>query len=231
MKDYSSFYFEGCTAVELEKNSTTKRLGDVLKDLMTRETLREPFIWDKKYQNTIDIRPNVYDYDDAFVDFIKDNDLLRTVRHLSQRDMVPYHVQVRKSYPGPSYMDWHRDTYINQDGKVIGMSPGGLKIIFYPTCGNRPASRLDLLKGTHICHIKNSAADHGMIQSGMFEKLTINSNDSKCMIFDVASLHRVAPDVDVPSIRLIYSFVTRDQFNDMNLDGTIHKTFFEKFNV
>ena len=76
MKDYSSFYFEGCTVVELEKNSTTKCLGDVLKDLMALETLREPFVWDKKYQNTIDIRPNVYDYDNVFVDFIKENDLL-----------------------------------------------------------------------------------------------------------------------------------------------------------
>jgi hypothetical protein len=231
MKDYNTFYFEGCALVELEKNSTTTRLGEVCKDLMMLETLHEPFTWDKKYQNTVDIRPNVYDYDDVFVDFIKDNDLLKSVRRLSQRDMVPYHVQVRKSYPGPSYMDWHRDTYINQDGKVIGMSPGGLKIIFYPMCGNRSSSRLDLLKGTHICHIKNSAADHGIIQSGMFEKLTINSNDNKCVIFDVASLHRVVPDIDTPSIRLIYSFVTRDQFNDMNLDGTIHKTFFEKFNV
>lgn len=231
MTEYSKFYFDGYTSTDLLGTPTNEHIVRVLEDLASKDDLHDPFTWDMKYPNTIDIRPNVHEYDDVFVRFIEDNDLLKKVRYLSQRDMVPYHVQVRRSNPGPSYMDWHRDTYINQDGKVIGMAPGGLKIIFYPRCGRSPEARLDLLKGTNICHIRNSTSDMNIIQSGMFDKITINSSDNSCVIFDVASLHRVVPDVNDSSIRLIYSFVTRDQFNDMNLDGTIHKSFFEKFDV
>lgn len=231
MSAYGSFYFDGFASVDLPSNETNTKLVSVLNGLMKSDNLREPFTWEQKYQNTVDIRPNVYDYDDVFVSFIKDNELLDKVRRLAQRDLVPYHVQVRKSNPGPSYMDWHRDTYINPEGKVIGMSPGGIKIIFYPTCERNSESRLDLMKGTHICHVKSSVSDAGLLQSGIFDKVTITSNDNKCLIFDVASLHRVVPDVTKSSIRLIYSFVTRDQFNDMKLVNTIHNEFLERFDA
>jgi hypothetical protein len=231
MEDYSKFYFNGFEEVQLDSNEINIQLIKQLEEIDQAKNLKEKFFWESKYQNTLDLRPNVYNYDNVFVEFIKHNGLLEKVRNISQRDLVPYHVQIRKSNPGPSYMDWHRDVYTTESGKTSGMAPSGIKIIVYPKCNRKSEPRLEILKGSHICHLKHQGYDLSLINSGILDKITIMSNNNSCLIFDIASLHRVVPDTNDSSIRLIYSFIARQQFEMNNKEKSIHTSYKDLFNV
>ena len=145
------------------------------------------------------------------------------IKESTHKNLCLAHIQLRRVFPGPSYMSWHRDTHF-KDGDVVSSSPPGYKLIFFPDIHKTESPCMSLLKGTHICHMVNqrssdfigpgfSSFDMQILNSGMFEKLTMNSSNSEFAFFDTSIMHSAIGSSDEKgSLRLIYLFIDSDQF-------------------
>jgi hypothetical protein len=180
--------------VQLNATTTKLRAGD----------LRPGFAWEQKYPHTQDLRPNVYEYDPVFVDVLFESDVPALVKRVTGLDLVLAHIQLRRVFPGTSYMDWHRDTYI-YGGAITGNLPPVHKLIFYPATGSAPQPRLRVSPGSHRRMLEDRRRD--VAQVGDVAQDTISSSDDGYIIFETSLLHAVVPDTEpVGSIRVIYQF-------------------------
>lgn len=171
--------------------------------------LKEGFSLNQKYSSTLDLRPNVIDYSKDFLGVLRKNDIKNLIRSRTLRDLTLYHVQVRTAEATFSYMDWHRDTYFDGERRV-GMTPPGLKIIYYPTFIEEPEARLLVAEGSHRTMIDNRAEDVKLIN--MLPRRQILAKNDQALLFDTSMLHAVVPDKPGQnSIRVIYSFVAKEQ--------------------
>lgn len=217
--DYQEFYFRGFKELQIDADSAD-RLKEVCSQLYVEPSLKTGFSWEKKYSNTVDLRPNVYDYDPIFMELLCNNYFPEVVDRLSQRQLFLSHIQVRKSFLGPSYMEWHRDSYYYDH--LVGAAPGAYKIIIYPTHDRLPEDRLQILNGSNLCSFPHKETDFSLINH--LSKTTIKSSDSTCLFFDTHSFHNVIPEVnEAGSLRIIYSFVTQDQFKDTFSKELVHR--------
>ena len=219
MKKYEDFYEKGYRIFEFDPCGLNSILLEILEG-----KVKEGFDLSQKYSRTLDLRPNVIDYSDLFIQVLKNNNVKKLVRETTLRDLSLYHVQVRVASSEVSYMDWHRDTYF--DGiKKSGMMPPGIKIIYYPQFDDLEQDRLIVAERSQRTMIDIHENDIKLIN--MFPKKTISTSNSKAVLFDTSILHSVVPDKkDQPSIRLIYSFLSKEQIRDSisagNPNGELH---------
>ena len=204
MKQYEVFYKDGCEYFEFQSS----RLNDVLKDIVTGN-IKTGFYLQQKYSSTLDLRPTVLDYDNVFLEVLKQNNIKSFIRNTTLKDLTLYHVQVRVAQSTTSYMDWHRDTYFDND-KKIGMTPPGYKIIYYPSFDESITNRLLIIPASHRLMIDNRNEDLKLVEK--LPKKLIATSNKHATLFDTSLLHAVVPDrPNETSIRLIYSFVTKKQ--------------------
>ena len=191
---------------------------------MTSSSISKDFFWDQKYPNTQDFRPTVFEYDDVFVDILFKNNIPEIINQATQKQLFLTHIQLRRVFPGPSYMNWHRDTYY-QNRDISGTSPPGYKIIFFPEENEeRAVTCIRAVKGSHNCqNISQSESDMIMpgfssfdqqiLRSGTFENISLESSYDKFMFFDTSILHAAEPSSNNSGqLRLIYVFVPEEQF-------------------
>lgn len=214
MKQYESFYKNGFELFEFDSAC----LNDILKDILNKK-LKESFFLQQKYSNTLDLRPSAIDYSKEFLNVLKINQINSFIKSRTLKDLTLYHVQVRVANSTTSYMDWHRDTYYD-NGNRVGMAPPGYKIIYYPNFEEDITPRLNVAVGSHRTMLNERTDDLKLVS--ILPKATIYASNNQALFFDVSLLHAVIPEKpNSRSIRLIYSFISKEQLNDIN-DAELH---------
>ena len=217
-----NFYRKGFDILNINNLNLDKIMKPILDG-----NLKQGFSLEKKYQNTLDLRPNVIDYHDNFLSFLKENNIKNAIRSRTFKDLTLYHIQVRVTESTTSYMDWHRDTYFEGQTKR-GMTPPGLKIIFYPTYENSVDPRLMVADCSQRTMLDNVHEDIRLVK--MFSKTQVNADNQKAILFDTSIFHSVIPDPpNKKSIRLIYSFVAKEQVPSEGLHYNTSKRYEELF--
>jgi hypothetical protein len=205
LTDPERYYIEGLTFVPVDSS----KILPILKDLWQGK-VKDGFSWEQS-MNSYTLRPTVYDFDEAFVDFVVDGKLPYLIDEITCRNLTLAHIQVVKTDPGRSYQDWHRDTYQFGDKPVVGAMPAAHKIIFYPEFeGHEP--RLKYILGSHRTMVNDPKFDEMLIRK--YETNVLGTSNEHALLFDTSLLHGVIPDVNPKgSIRLIYSFVDHHQYD------------------
>jgi|TARA_B100000035_G_scaffold165226_1_gene140896 hypothetical protein len=204
---YQDFYRDGVTEIKFE----SEQLNEVLKKIINKE-VHDGFELKTKYSKTFDLRPDVISYHPVFMNALKENNIKDTLKKITLRDLSLFHVQVRLVKDEKSYMNWHRDTYYNQNGDLIGQAPHGVKIIYYPNFSNEDEDRLLYLKGSNRILFPNNAYDNQLFKILHVEK--IKSRNNTAVLFDTNGLHAVVPEKPgKKSIRLIYNFLEKSQID------------------
>ena len=226
----SDFYQDGIIFGNFKNSSMI--LVDKIKEMSFHQ--KDGFSWETKYPNTDDFRPSVYEYDSIFVDILFDNDIHNFIKDATHKDLCLAHIQLRRAFPGPSYMNWHRDTHF-KNRAVISCSPPAYKIIFFPDIYDKRDKGISVVKGSHLCHMVNqkesdfisagfSQFDKQIVESTMFEKVSLYSSKDRFAFFDTSILHAACESSDdTGSLRLIYNFVDKHQFDSIYSHKKEHK--------
>ena len=209
---YQNFYKEGIVEIPFKD----KKLDDVLRSLYEGKIKKSHF-FKSKYSKTLDVRPEVFSYDDSILLALKKNNIKSLLRQYTLRNLILSHVQIRIVENENSYMNWHRDTYYNQKSVLIGKAPPGVKIIYYPEFTEKSSERLHYLLGSNRIIFPTNVFDNQLFN--ILKKKTIFSKLNSAILFDTCGLHAVVPeDKGKKSIRLIYNFLEKEQINDISLD-------------
>ena len=137
------------------------------------------------------------------------------------KELSLFHVQVRIVEDEKSYMNWHRDTYYNNENNLIGKAPHPLKIIYYPNFnGDSEKDRLLYLLGSNRIVFPNNNFDKELFR--ILTPVKIKTCNKSAVLFDVNGLHAVCPENKTRSIRLIYSFLSKEQIMDDHKDEELH---------
>lgn len=210
MNPMQEYYLNGFIQKSFHKNDTLKRLIDCIRELHAGR-VKPGFSLAEKYKNSKDLRPSVYEYDPSFLQILFDNGVPRLLKEITGYDLYLAHIQLRISYPGESYMDWHRDTHI-YGGKITGNIPPVHKLIFYPEVVDRKIPKLHVVPGSTRQQFGNRYAD--MLQTRLRKKMTIESSNEQFLLFNTSLLHAVVPEpLPEGSWRLIYSFAHEFQLD------------------
>jgi|OM-RGC.v1.010685633 hypothetical protein len=218
--EYQKYYLDGFYEGKFAKTDIFATLKAKLQDICD-EKLDAGFSLDQKYIGTKDLRPNAFEYSDTFINILVENNIHSLIENLVGKRLTLAHLQVRTSSAEQSYMPWHRDSYATGD-EYVGPIPPAHKLIFYLNTGaSRP--KLELAVGSHICRFKNqntfilpgcSNFDREVLN--VLEKKSYYSSDDTFLIFNTGMLHSVIPDLpDEKSVRIIYSFIEKGQFNEI----------------
>ena len=238
MKNKNEYLLNGFVKIPFKKTKCFDDMVSSLRILNDSDKLQGKFFWETKYKDTADLRPNVYDFSESFIKILIENKILEMLVKFTQLDLVLSHIQVRKSFATTSYMDWHRDSYyINNE--PVGNHPSVHKLIFYPSFENNSKPVLKILAGSHMC-MWNFQKDSDMLAPGLshfdsqisqfLPESRYDSSVSEFILLDTALLHGVIPDDEsCHSVRVIYSFVTRDQFIERYSQKSHHSELQEKF--
>lgn len=177
------------------------------------------YTWEQKYPGTLDLRPSAHLYDPIILNILVSSSVTSMVSDIVGDDIVMSHVQIRKSFAGPSYMDWHRDSYIH-DNKLIGHAPPTHKLIFYPKLTGTSSTKLKISVGSHRLQLDNRDDDIRVVVKRLPE-FEYKSSDDEFVFFNTSLLHAAAPE-DETSIRIIYSFIRRCQYESLLAGQEIH---------
>lgn len=208
LDEAGKYYHDGFVLLEVKGKSKDVAVS-ALNELLTSNKLKQNFSWEQR-ENSFHLRPDVFSYDDCFLDFIFDNNLPEQLALHSCRNLTLSHIQIVKTAPGRSYQDWHRDTHQNGINHWAGNTPPAHKIIFYPLL-DTAEPRLKFIRSSHRCYANNQEFDNNLINS--IESEILFSNNDQVLMFDTSMLHGVIPDVNPRgSIRLIYNFITENQY-------------------
>lgn len=193
-------------------------LTETLVDLHLNN-IKTGYTWDQKYANTIDLRPTAHSYHPSILDVLYESSIPELLSDVISPDMTLTHVQIRRSFAGPSYMDWHRDTYVYGE-KEVGNFPSVHKIIFYPEIGNA-TEKLKLAVGSHRRNADSLNEDLEIVKRSLIS--SYRSSDTNFLLFDTSMMHAVVPDSAAEgSIRIIYSFMRKNQYLKSLAGQAIH---------
>lgn len=228
MTKIEEYEFNGFLNVKLQGQALNKTCS-LLKNIFENELSDKKFNWQTKYDNTFDLRPDVYTLDNCFVNLLFENDIDVLLSDLISSDITLMHIQLRRSFPGPSYMDWHRDSYV-YDNRVVGNFPPVHKLIFYPTIIN-VEPKLKVAIGSHRRNFDNKQDDFAQLNDSKI--VTINSSNENAILFNTNILHAVVPDsFEQGSFRLIYTFMRRNILKEKLKNEKLHidqSDLYEKF--
>ena len=216
-----TFFLNGYAEIEL-KDSTAKNIFlKSIEDARNNNFNKDKFSWKSKYPGTEDFRESAFDYSASFIDVLFESDIPNLIeKYTNYKKVTLAHIQLRKSYPGNSYMDWHRDNYFDQ-GKKVGPFPPSVKIIFYPVF-EQEEDCLNVIPGSHIRFFENRSQDSEV--NSKFPSKIIRSSNHKVILFDTSLWHSAINGSDPKgSIRVIYSFANQDQYQENFSNKDVHQ--------
>jgi len=205
------FFFEGYVQIHMEPNSDYEKLCSLRKsNYLTEEKVKAHRDWIQVYDSTYD-----FSYDSVL-----DNDILLRILHSQQipqfinelvgGEMLLGDLVYRKTFKSTSYMDWHRDTYLDKNGNLVGRTPPLVKMAYYPVNNGISTVQLKIIPRTHNRFIGNYYLDK--IQTLLPTKLSINSSDDSLVIFNSAIYHSAGSDAgSMGAERIIYNFCSPGQ--------------------
>lgn len=233
LSDREFFYVNGFNIHKITSNDNIKKILNIVKKINSNEKdIKSGYEFVTKYRGTKDLRPSVYDYDDCFLNFLIEEKIMEKIKKLKGAEYSLYHVQLRyttsdSNIGESSYMDWHRDSFI-MNNKILGRFPPPLKLMFYPNISNNPENRLKIVPNSHTIQShqdQNYFSKYGAPINNTddqlitnFKKEIIKSSNDECFIFNTALLHGAikANKEGDKNFRLIYTFILKDQFEDVN---------------
>lgn len=125
--------------------------------------------------------------DDLFIDFVKKNKLNEIVNDVTNQDYVLADAKLRMWTPGGGYLNWHRDTYIQKNGKVIGKIPPDINLFYYPKLDYKSSAQLNIIEKSHRIDFHSQIMNYFQIILG--KKKTIFNNNELFILFNSAMLH------------------------------------------
>ena len=215
------FFFKGHISLPIKNSPVKEKFLTSISAAHTGDFDLEKFCWKSKYPGTEDFKESAFDYSSSFIDILFENNIPNLINEaVNDRRVTLSHVQLRRSYPGNSYMDWHRDNYLD-NGKKIGPFPPSVKIIFYPI-NEQEEDCLKVIPGSHIRFFKDRKQDSEI--NSKFPSEVIQSNNDKMLLFDTSLWHgAVNGKNEKGSIRVIYSFTNKNQYLENFSQQGIHK--------
>lgn len=210
------YYKDGYVHIDFDTTSLRRVIDEAENDPTAQQCT-----WESKYPNAYDLRPAASYFSHTFIDVLLENNIPQLLEAATcSSELTLSHCQVRRAWPvdeenRQSYMPWHRDTYLDKDGNWVGNQPPVHKLIVYPEQSGRCDPRLRVTPGSHRCMFDHPDMDRSAYaQLGLFGRnVTIRASNQKALLFNTSLLHSVVPEsTDEGSIRVIYSFMTRKQF-------------------
>ena len=176
------FYQKGYLILPFDNPLYMKGFIDFLSKEVNQFLLGNLNNWIRTYDGSFDIT-----FDKKFVEFIKENNLDKLVCSLTSKDYFLADAKLRMWCPGKKYQRWHRDTYFENDNKIIGRTPPNINIFFYPRLNKKSTVQLHLIERSQRRDFDNRGFD--FLQSLFGKKISISSSDQKFIIFDSSILH------------------------------------------
>jgi hypothetical protein len=225
------FHANGFELLKLGKyRNTTNNMVEILRNLLENRqnnVLPEKFSWEQKMPNVFHLRPNVYEYNDVFLNFLFDNDIDVALENLTGKRLHLCHAQAVIQTPGPPHQDWHRDSYQYGSDPIVGAFPAVVKVNFYPQFGS-PEPRLKFIRGSHRCAANDPRFDSMLISK--YENEVLESSNEQALIFESSMLHGVIPDVEPQgSIRVMYSFSMEHEYIKRFADKEGHRKLHDQY--
>lgn len=225
------YHSDGFMINGFKDGKNLEKINSIMKDLLFNESPKDGFFWESKYQNTLDLRPNIFEYDDVFLDILFENNIPQMMKEFLSPDITLHHISLRKSLKGPSYMPWHRDSYFIDD-ELVGNLPPAHKIIFYPSFDGKKDKKLIICKGSNNCLFRTQPRET-FISPGfsqydleilkMLPLVEYKSSENEYFMFNTAALHNVIPDErDEGSIRVFYHFSRKFQYDKNYSHKPVH---------
>jgi hypothetical protein len=222
MNDRENYFLDGYLRKTFRSGANLERLNEVIRELREKPP-RDPYRWEEKYAFSHDLRPEVFAYDDVFLDILFENRIPELFREVVGSDLHLAHIQLRLAKQGDSYMDWHRDTHA-YGRNIVGNAPPVHKLIYYPQ-ENRPATlRLKILPGSHNRFFQHRLLD--TLQCRLMRHDSVMGSNSGFLIFNTLILHAAAAEKQPEgSFRLIYSFCHEAQLGLFTDQGNLHEAY------
>jgi|GEM_PF-2056813 len=222
MTEKETYFAKGYLTKDFRQGPTLDRLNDVFRELRVKEP-RKPYRWEEKYAFSADLRPDIFSYDEVFLDILFDNGIPSLLNELAGADMRLAHIQLRHAFQGESYMDWHRDTHFYQ-GDLHGSIPPVHKVIFYPRENGPPGLRLKVSPGSHLRYFGNRFLDR--FQARVAKAENIMSSNKSFLVFNTSILHAAAAEKSRNgAYRLIYTFCRDFQIDLFQDQAGLHQEY------
>lgn len=221
------FYFDGYNIGFFKKGKILNQLVKATDEIF-KEKIKDNFSLKEKYPFSKDLRPNVYEYDNAFVDILFENDLPKKFKETLGYDLFLAHIQCRNvsSNTNNSYMQWHRDTHF-YNKKLGGNAPPVHKIIYYPSVNDISECCLQVAKGTHLRMQANQKQDFHQLYNSEID--TVVSSNEKYIFFNTSILHfPIIPQEGDGNLRVVYSFCHEFQLEKYPDQKDLHKVYKQK---
>ena len=198
------YFFKGGVKLQLSSTSTHKRLQQTIAAL-DKKNLSETENFTHTYTSTFDLVKGDNNLTHLILEFIIENGLCSQVREITGLDFGLGDFTFRKTYSNKSYMNWHRDTYLDSSGTLIGRVPPLIKIIYYPQLSTSCSPCLKFAPGTHRRIFTNSFVDRFQYIVSKTEAIFPSNEDM--FMFDSSILHSAAAaDPNSGAFRLIMNF-------------------------
>lgn len=212
------FFFNGNVLIPLKKGNVYTRLNKEIIDLNHRD-LSENQQFKQSYGSTFDLVKGDNPITNLIMDFLIENDFAGTIKKVAGLDYRLGDFTFRKTYAKKSYMSWHRDTYVNTSGEIIGRIPPLIKLIYYPQTSLTPQKCLHFVPGSHRKFFKAPFVDR--FQYLLARKKVVESSNQNVIMFDSSILHSAASSSQANGdFRLIFNFCHADHVSNFR-DGKI----------
>lgn len=188
-------------------------LEDLINNI-TNDNIKSGFSLKEKYKSSLDLKPNVFLYDEVFMNILFDNNIHKMINKATGVNLYLVHIQLRIAYPSSKggYIKWHRDTHFYNNHTITGNIPPVYKLIHYPALDGQETRQLGIIKGSHNFIFNSKLTD--MLYARIAKPIIISSDRSSFIFFNTSVLHKaINPVLDDGSVRLIYSFAREDQLS------------------
>ena len=214
-----ALYFRGFTCIDIEHFDFFGSLLETLK-LLNTANLKVHEDFNTSYQDTYDLNKDS-DMNSMLIKFLFDQGIPSKLKKLTGRDYVLGDLVLRKSRQRKSYMPWHRDTYLDKTGNLVGRVPPLIKVIFYPKLEDFTYHELSVLDGSSKRVFKHYILDK--LQRYFFKETKFFQSNDAFVDFDSAIIHSAIPShiKSEGSFRLIYNFCDRSQLDTFSSVGDI----------
>ena len=210
-------FYDGFLYNEFKETNSLSKVISISKDAVNKK-VKEDFFLIEKYNLALDLKPSVVDYDECFLQLLKDNDI-PSLLNKTGFDLRLSNIQLRIAYPGSSnkdnsYMPWHRDSYhYHENEKPSGKTPPGFKILFYPDINESQEEVVSLVPRSQLQQKFREQEDY--VQQFSFNMIKLKADSKKYLFFNTSIMHGTLPtEFTQGQPRIIYNFCNKFQLDN-----------------
>ena len=218
-----ALYFNGFTRIDIEQSDFFRSLLKTLRPLNTSDLkVHEDF--NASYPLTYDLKRDS-DMSNMLIKLLFEQGIPSKLKKLTGRDYVLGDLVLRKSLQSKSYMPWHRDTYLDKTGNLVGRVPPLIKVIFSPQLEDATHHELSVLDGSSKRVFKSYILEK--IQRFFFRETKFFQSNNAFVVFDSSIIHSAMSSHTKSdgSFRLIYNFCDRSQLDTFSAVSDVYNSY------